>query len=64
MGEADTIVGERNGWGNKSTTPSAPCTLGIPGGADVMMTQHATTLTVGGNAHMEGTQRVGGPDRI
>ena len=52
--EVETIFGGGNGWGNNSAPPSAPLMLGITGGAAVMMPQHATTFTSGGNAHMAG----------
>ena len=54
-GEVDTIFGGGNGWGNKSAPLSDPRTLGIPGGATVIITQQATTLPVGVNTPMERT---------
>ena len=54
-GEVKTIFGRDNGWDNESAPPSSPCTLGVTEGADLMMTQQATTLTAGGNALMART---------
>ena len=54
-GEVKTIFGGGNGWGNKSAPPLALCTLGIPRGAVMMITQQATTLPARGNAPMAGT---------
>ena len=51
-GEVDTIFGEGNRWDNESAPLSPPHTMGIHGGADVMITQHATPFPVGGNATM------------
>ena len=55
-GKVEKIFGVGNSWVNKSAPPSAPQTLGIPGGAAVMMTQHATTLTAGVNAPVARTK--------
>ena len=44
MGEVDNIFWGGNGWGNDIAPPSAPHTLGIPGGAGATMTQQATTF--------------------
>ena len=54
-GEVETIFEGGNSWGNKSAPPLDPQTLGIPGGAALMITQQARTLPEGGNAPMAET---------
>ena len=54
-GEVNTIFGVGNGWVNDSAPPSAPHTLGIPGGARVTMIQQATIFLAEGHAHTAGT---------
>ena len=53
-GEVEKIFWGGNVWGNNSAPPLAPCTLGIPRGAAVIITQQVTTLPAGGNAPMTG----------
>ena len=49
------MFGDGNSWDNDSAPPSAPLTLGIYGGADVTMTEQATTFAEGGNVPNAGT---------
>ena len=54
-GEVDIIFEVSNGLRNDSATPSAPCTLGIPVGTGVMVTQQDTEFLAEGHAPTAGT---------
>ena len=50
-----TLSGGGHGWGNENAPASAPCTLGIPGGAAGSLTKHATKSPAEGNEPRIGT---------